>query len=147
VTSLLNHRIHCGLLLLLLPCFQSGACGITLLLPQDSSGLLGHATVQVGPRQPGKGLTCSDVLQAIHSFYQQEVLLQQQQQQQAAPSTPAAGGDCSVSSAEGSAKQQEVGEGALVVQRLQLLGARLMLEGLVRATRDPCSCVYEVCLA
>jgi hypothetical protein len=125
---------------------QGGVCSITLLLPQDTSGLLGHASVQVSPCQPCKGLTCSDVLQAIHSFYQQEVLLLQQHP---ASGTPVAGVDGSACSGghDRSVKQQEHMEGGLLVQRLQLLGARLMLEGLVRATRDPCSCVYEVCLA
>jgi hypothetical protein len=126
---------------------QGGACSITLLLPQDSSGVLGHASVQVSACQPCKGLTCSEVLHAIHSFYQQEVLLMQRQP---AAGTPAAGGDCNASSPgdERNVKQQQqLVQGGLVAQRVQLLGARLMLEGLVRATRDPCSCVYEVCLA
>jgi hypothetical protein len=125
---------------------QGGACSITLLLPQDSSGVLGHASVQVSACQPYKGLTCSDVLQAIHSFYQQEVLLMQRQP---AAGTPAAGGDCNACTAdhEHNFKQHLHVDGGMVAQRVQLLGARLMLEGLVRATRDPCSCVYEVCLA
>jgi hypothetical protein len=34
-----------------------------------------------------------------------------------------------------------------LIKRLQLLGHKQMFEGLFRVTRDPCSTVYEVCLA
>jgi hypothetical protein len=105
--------------------------------------------VLVIPRQPCKGLTCSDILKAIHSFYQQEVLLQQQQQQQPTPEADSAeaGGDACSGTMCVQEQHQGRGECGVVVQRLQLMGVRLLLEGLVRATRDPCSCVYEVCLA
>jgi hypothetical protein len=105
--------------------------------------------VQVQPCQPCRGLTCSDILQAIHAFYQQEVLLQQQQRvADAGPGSSAgAGATSSACDTVVCVLEQGGGEAGVVVRRLQLLGARLLLEGLVRATRDPCSCVYEVCLA
>jgi hypothetical protein len=34
-----------------------------------------------------------------------------------------------------------------LIKRLQLLGHKQMFEGMFRVTRDPCSTVYEVCLA
>jgi hypothetical protein len=66
----------------------------------------------------------------VHAFYQQEVLLQPDS------SCRAEGGSDS-----GMAGTQ------LAIKRLQLLGHKQMFEGLFRATKDPCSTVYEVCLA
>ncbi|KAF6261672.1 hypothetical protein COO60DRAFT_1699723 [Scenedesmus sp. NREL 46B-D3] len=116
---------------------QGGACSITLLLPQDSSGLLGHAPVLVSPCQPCKGLTCSDVLQAIHSFYQQEVLLQQPRQLAAGSGAAGVGGS-GCGGVEGAQEQEHVQGSCVAVRRLQLLGARLLLEGLC-TTNQQCT--------
>lgn len=116
---------------------QGRVPSITLLLPQDSSGFLGHAAMQCTASHTNRGLTCLDVLTAIHSFYQQEVLLQ--------PAAAACGSDWQLQPQLGRAACSTVG--VMLKKRLQLLGTRLLFEGLVRATRDPHSIVYEVCLA
>jgi hypothetical protein len=111
---------------------QGSLCArLTLLLPQSSSSLLGPAAVTCCPANAGKGLTCGDVLAAVHAFYQQEVLLQPDSSCRAE-----GGADCGVPAGT-----------QLVIKRLQLLGHKQMFEGLFRATKDPCSTVYEVCLA
>jgi hypothetical protein len=116
------------------------------------------------------------VLAAVHDFYQQDVLLQLESQAQAGAAvnpglTAGRSGTAGDGSAEHCAAQsgsQEAGGVGLgsqvvgqkcehtgsqapgcvqVVKRLQLLGHKQMFEGLFRVTRDPCSSVYEVCLA
>lgn len=116
---------------------QSGTCSITLLLPQDSSGALGYAAVNCAASQAARGLTCSDVLTAVHSFYQQQVVLVRGQ---------AAVDNCgNISSSNSPTQLSEQQQQA--VRRVELLGTRLMFEGLLRATQDPHSGLYEVLLA
>lgn len=134
----------------------SNDASLTLLLPQCSSSALGHAAVCCAAADAARGLTCGDVLTTIHSFYQQDVVLVQQGDGCAAEA--AAQGSEGIEGGE-----EEEGEGAgrgvrggnsnwssrsngVCVKRLQLLGHKQMFEGLFRVTRDPCSCVYEVCL-
>lgn len=121
---------------------QGSLCArLTLLLPQSSSSLLGHAAVNCCPADAGKGLTCGDVLAAVHAFYQQEVLLQQDHScEMDHCQGGAASGTTTCGAGSGVAGTQRV-------KRLQLLGHKQMFEGLFRATKDPCSTVYEVCLA
>jgi hypothetical protein len=97
----------------------------TLLLPQDSSGVMGHAAISCCAGNAARGgFTCAELLHAMHGFYQQEVLLS------CGPADDAS----------------EDGSRLVVVQRAALLGHRLGLEGLFRVTRNPHSSVYEVCL-
>lgn len=144
---------------------------LTLLLPQSSCSLLGHAAISCAPSDPAKGLTCGDVLAAVHAFYQQEVLLQLEGQAvppvrdtsvlQSADAVDCSGhgSGAAVQAAAGPAadvqetQEQGCGDSSSssrlhqMVKRLQLLGHKQMCEGMFRVTRDPCSTVYEVSLA
>lgn len=113
---------------------QSGPSTISLLLRQDSGGLLGYATTSCNASETSQGITCGDVLSAVYSFYQQEVLLQEGRPPE----------DSSYAHSQGASQQQQDGR---VVRRVVLMGSRLMFEGLVRATQDPNSSLYEVCVA
>lgn len=112
---------------------QAGTANITLLLPEDSSGLLGYATVKCFAVDAANGLTCSDVLAVTYDFYQQEVLLQDHPIRSDSPNVYA----------RFAKQQQQLGR---LVHRVELMGARLSFEGLVRATQDPHSSLYEVCV-
>jgi len=163
----------------------SVSSAVTLLVPQSSTSLLGHAAISCPAADPAKGLTCGDVLAAIHGFYQQDVLLKPScMQQDISGATPACqtgwqhspareaargcqdseeltghGAGCGAGSSEQQQKSSRTAPaeaagakwsglgGVQVIKRLQLLGHRQMFEGLFRVTRDPCSTVYEVCLA
>lgn len=160
----------------------SVSSAITLLVPQSSTSLLGHAAISCPAADPAKGLTCGDVLAAIHGFYQQDVVLKplcMQQDSAGATSACQTGSQQSPGAARGCQDSEELtGHGAgcgagrseqqqgshtgpaeaagakwagrggvQMIKRLQLLGHRQMFEGLFRVTRDPCSTVYEVCLA
>jgi hypothetical protein len=168
---------------------------VTLLLPHSSCGLLGHAAVSCTPSDPSKGVTCGDVLAAVHGFYQQDVMLLEQG---CCPNDPTAASPAASAGSPGlrgvqdsqsvhcrgsqgpegqqgnvvtagalgqghyQQQQQQQGEdgegggltgsqggvqGGVVIKRLQLLGHKQMFEGLFRATKDPHSTMYEVCLA
>jgi hypothetical protein len=106
-----------------------GVPQVTLLLPQDQALALGYAPLRV-PVPPG-GLTCGGLLSALHAHYAQQTVLDNATARllhaaHGAPAGAAAAGDA--------------------VPRSALLGARLSLEGVVRATRDPAGAVYEVLL-
>lgn len=98
-------------------------------MPQDQSLALGHAISHL-PVPPG-GLTLGGLLGHILGYYSQPVSLD-----------PAAAALLrSVGGGGG-----EGGDGGTVA-RAALLGCRLALEGVSRATRDPVGAVYEVCLS
>jgi hypothetical protein len=79
---------------------------------------------------PVHGLTCGALLRHLYTHYAEEVPLD---------TTTAA----LLCNAHGSrAAECE----AAYVPRHALLWPRLALDGVVRATRDPAGCVYEVCL-
>lgn len=107
-----------------------GPPSITLLLPQDAALSMGHAVSRLPV--PPQGLTCGALLRHLHAFYDQPLDL----------------GDSAAASLLGdvcTGGRRGPGGGAPPL-RHTLLGARLALEGVVRATRDPVGCVYEVVL-
>lgn len=109
--------------------------GISLLVPQDSRGLLGHALIHCQPSEVATSLTCGAVLAVISQFYQQKVLLQEQD-------------GCMEATSSGNSRQlQEQQQQGRILHRFELLGTRLLFEGLLRATTDPHSSLYEVILA
>ena len=99
---------------------------MTLLLPQDAHLALGHAVSRVGV--PLNGLTCAALLGHIADYYSQPVELDDHT---AALLRGLQGG------------RPQAGQ---YVPRAALLGSRLAVEAVLRATRDPVGCVYEVCL-
>jgi hypothetical protein len=105
-----------------------GVPHVTLLLPQDQGLTLGYAPLRLAV--PPGGLTAGGLLAALHAHYAQRVALNAET---AALLRAAQGGGAAA--AGGAAP------------RSALLGSRLALEGVVRATRDPSGAVYEVLLA
>jgi hypothetical protein len=102
---------------------------VTLLLPQDTGLALGHAVSRLAV--PQQGLTCGGLLRHLHAWYAEAVPLD-------------AGAAALLAEAQGGRVAAAAGGHA---PRHALLGARLALDAVTRATRDPVGCVYEVCLA
>jgi hypothetical protein len=108
------------------------AASVTLLLPRDQHLALGHAVLRLPV--PRHGLTAGELLQHLRAFYAQ----------------PLPADDASVRSLLRDAHGEAAAAAmwcAGPVPRSALLGPRLALEAVVRATRDPCGCVYEVVLS
>jgi len=106
---------------------RQGAPFVTLLLPQDQQLILGHSVSRLPV--PASGLSCGALLDHLRDYYAQAVRL-----------------DESAAKLLRQVQGGRAGQGD-EVPRSALLGSRIALEGVVRATRDPSSCVYEVLLA
>jgi hypothetical protein len=106
---------------------------LTLLLPQDQQLALGHGVSRVAV--PPGGLTCGALLDHLRAYYAQDVTLD--------AAAAALLRQVQVDVECGGARAEAGAE----VARHALLGCRLALESVVRATRDASGCVYEVCLA
>ena len=118
-----------------------GSPAVTLLLPRDQRLLLGHAVERVAV-DGAAGLTCGALLAAIRAHYARRVTLDAA----AAEMLRQQGGVRSLDEAAAVA-DEDGGGGAVTVPRSALLGHRIALEGVFRASRDPSSAVYEVVLA
>ena len=105
---------------------------LTVLLPQDGRGELGHASLTW--QLPVRQITAGELLRRVHAWYQdalppEEVLALLK----AHPGARAAAALLRPAFLELQA-----------VQRGALLGPRVGWEGLVKATREPCGTVYEL---
>jgi hypothetical protein len=115
-------------------CFRGAA--MLVLLPADASGALGH-DARTLHFPPSRHATVADILEAVYQHYQEELGAEEQLALLRRHCGGGGGG-----AARGALRAAFVAGRTL--RRHELLGARRSLEGLVKATRDPTTQVYEL---
>eukprot|EP00873_Tetraselmis_striata_P037344 jgi/Tetstr1/457608/TSEL_044175.t1 len=112
------------------------ATSITLLLPQDRAGDLGHASRVIAA--PGGELSLLQLMRHVHEFYQEELGLEEQIQAMKALG-------------QGGSRAAELLRQAFLdmkpLRRAELLGSRCCCEGLFKISGDPMGTIYELQLA